>query len=114
MPSRRSQEPSDSQSELKDSRLVAIDGTGHFVWDDAGERAARELAAWLRLKQRALLGRTFIGAGVNHFVIPKTYEAIMPDYLPAHRELVLISGVAEAAGGPGCSASARARWRAGG
>jgi len=36
------------QSELKDSRLVAIEGTGHFVWDDAGERAAQELAAWLR------------------------------------------------------------------
>jgi uncharacterized membrane protein len=29
--------------------------------------------------------------------MPRAYEAIMPDYLPAHRELVFISGVAEAA-----------------
>ena len=35
------------QKQLKDSRLVVMEGTGHFVWDDAGERAARELADWL-------------------------------------------------------------------
>jgi uncharacterized membrane protein len=50
-------------------------------------------------------GPTFILAGVLHFIIPKTYEAIMPDYLPAHRELVYASGVAEAAGGVGLLAS---------
>jgi uncharacterized membrane protein len=44
-------------------------------------------------------GPIFPTAGILHFVIPKTYEAIMPDYLPAHRELVYASGVAEAAGG---------------
>lgn len=38
-------------------------------------------------------------AGVLHFVRPSMYEAIMPDYLPAHRELVLASGAAEIAGG---------------
>ena len=53
------------------------------------------------LRARALLGATFIGTGVNHFRIPRTYESIMPDYLPAHRELVLASGVAEVAGGAG-------------
>ena len=41
----------------------------------------------------------FIFAGVMHFVIPRAYEAIMPDYLPAHRALVYASGVAEIAGG---------------
>jgi haloalkane dehalogenase len=35
------------EKELADSRLVVMEGTGHFVWDDAGEDAARELAAWL-------------------------------------------------------------------
>jgi haloalkane dehalogenase len=35
------------EKELKDSRLVVMDGTGHFVWDDAGEKAAKELAEWL-------------------------------------------------------------------
>jgi uncharacterized membrane protein len=53
------------------------------------------------VKQRALLGATFVGAGLNHFRIPKTYESIMPDYLPAHKELVQLSGVAEAACGVG-------------
>jgi uncharacterized membrane protein len=46
-----------------------------------------------------LLGLFFIFAGAMHFALPKFYERIMPDYLPAHRELVLLSGVAEAAGG---------------
>jgi uncharacterized membrane protein len=36
-----------------------------------------------------------------HFVRPREYAAIMPDYVPAHRELVAISGVAEIAGGLG-------------
>jgi len=43
----------------------------------------------------------FAGAGVLHFRTPETYMAIMPRYLPAHRELVLASGVAEIAGGVG-------------
>ena len=50
---------------------------------------------------RVVLGLTFIAAGVLHFVRPRMYEAIMPRYLPAHRELVYASGVAEIAGGAG-------------
>ena len=52
-------------------------------------------------RARLALGLTFIAAGVLHFVRPRMYEAIMPDYLPAHRELVYASGVAEIAGGAG-------------
>ena len=37
-------------------------------------------------------------AGVLHFAKPRWYERIMPDYLPAHRQLVYASGVAEMAG----------------
>ncbi|WP_320671296.1 DoxX family protein [Patulibacter defluvii] len=48
---------------------------------------------------RRAFGPFFVVAGVMHFVTPKTYEAIMPDYLPAHRELVYASGVAEIVGG---------------
>jgi uncharacterized membrane protein len=48
-----------------------------------------------------LFGPFFVFAGVMHFVIPKTYEAIVPDYLPAHKELVQASGVAEIVGGLG-------------
>jgi len=50
---------------------------------------------------RRLFGIVFTLAGVLHFVKPEWYEAIMPDYLPAHRELVYASGVAEMAGGLG-------------
>lgn len=46
-----------------------------------------------------ILAAFWIAAGINHFRAPRTYEAIMPDYLPMHRELVLWSGVAEVIGG---------------
>lgn len=42
----------------------------------------------------------WIFAGVMHFVIPRTYESIVPPYLRRwKRELVMLSGVAELAGG---------------
>lgn len=50
---------------------------------------------------RRLAGPLFVFTGVLHFLRPRMYEAIMPDYLPAHRELVYASGAAEAAGGLG-------------
>lgn len=40
-------------------------------------------------------------AGVMHFVIPRAYESIVPDYLPRPRALVYASGIAEIAGGWG-------------
>ena len=48
---------------------------------------------------RKLCGPFFVFAGVMHFVRPRFYLAIMPPWLPAHRELVYASGVAEIAGG---------------
>jgi uncharacterized membrane protein len=48
---------------------------------------------------RRLFGPVFIFAGALHFFTPRTYEAIMPDYLPAHRALVYASGAAEIASG---------------
>lgn len=41
----------------------------------------------------------FTIAGSLHFIRPGMYEAIMPPAVPAHKELVLLSGAAEAAGG---------------
>jgi uncharacterized membrane protein len=52
-----------------------------------------------------LLSVVFIAAGTLHFLRPGAYEQIMPGYLPAHRELVLVSGVAEIAGGVGVAFS---------
>lgn len=46
---------------------------------------------------RWLFGILFILAGLNHFRSPAFYINIMPPYLPWHRELVAISGVAEIA-----------------
>lgn len=54
-----------------------------------------------RSTSRALLGAVFIVAGANHFRSPEPYLEIMPPYLPAHRELVALSGAAEIAGGLG-------------
>jgi uncharacterized membrane protein len=45
-----------------------------------------------------LLAVAFTTAGALHFLRPKMYEQIIPDFLPAHRELVLASGAAEMAG----------------
>jgi uncharacterized membrane protein len=53
-------------------------------------------------------GPFFVFAGAMHFLIPRAYEAIVPDALPAKRALVYASGVAEIAGGVGVM---RARTR---
>ena len=50
---------------------------------------------------RIVLGGFFLAAGALHFIKPRPYESIMPEALPAHRELVYLSGVAEMAGGAG-------------
>jgi uncharacterized membrane protein len=50
---------------------------------------------------RVVMGVLYVVAGTAHFVLMRTYEGIMPDYLPAHRALVLVSGVAEIVGGLG-------------
>ncbi len=47
---------------------------------------------------RFFTGPVMTLAGVNHFVMPRAYEAIIPDALPYERELVYASGVAEIAG----------------
>jgi uncharacterized membrane protein len=48
---------------------------------------------------RRALAAFFTTTGVLHFAIPRSYEAMMPPSLPAHREAVIVSGIAEIAGG---------------
>lgn len=51
---------------------------------------------------RRLLAAFFVGAGANHFLSPRFYEAIVPPPLRGHTRLVVqASGVAEVAGGLG-------------
>ena len=52
----------------------------------------------MRTSQRLLAG-FFVLAGTMHFVRPRYYRAIMPPYVPRHREAVIVSGVAEIVGG---------------
>jgi uncharacterized membrane protein len=53
----------------------------------------------LRAAALVALGLLFIAAGTNHFLNPDFYVRIMPPWLPAHRELVALSGVLEILGG---------------
>ena len=57
-----------------------------------------------------LLAAFFVGGGVNHFLNPEFYVAIMPPYLPAHLELVYLSGVFEILGGVGVLIPATRSW----
>jgi uncharacterized membrane protein len=51
---------------------------------------------------RKLLAAFFVGSGVNHFVSPRFYRAIVPPRLQHEAKRVVdISGVAEIAGGLG-------------
>ncbi|MGI8729466.1 MAG: DoxX family protein [Solirubrobacteraceae bacterium] len=56
-----------------------------------------------------LLSGAFITTGILHFLRPDYFEQIVPAALPAQRELVLISGAAELAGGVGVAFSSTRR-----
>ncbi len=57
---------------------------------------------WRGVRSRRVLSVFFIGAGVNHFVMRRPYELIVPPKLQRDAgRLVTVSGVAEIAGGVG-------------
>jgi uncharacterized membrane protein len=61
-----------------------------------------ELSDGGRSRSRGLLAAFFLSAGVNHFVNPRFYEAIVPPTLKHDaKRIVQVSGVAELAGGLG-------------
>lgn len=41
------------------------------------------------------LGAFYIFAGTNHFISPEFYYGLIPDYLPFHEAINIISGLAE-------------------
>jgi uncharacterized membrane protein len=47
------------------------------------------------------MGFFYIVAGINHFVHPVSYIAVLPPYIPQAASMVLISGIAEVLGGIG-------------
>jgi len=48
-----------------------------------------------------VLALVFVVAGVSHFTQPRFYERLLPLWIPAHRLLVGLSGIAEIAVGVG-------------
>jgi uncharacterized membrane protein len=58
------------------------------------------MSAPLRRDAKVVVG-AFLVSGVVHLVKPEVYEPLMPSWVPAHREVVLASGVAEIAGALG-------------
>ena len=82
-------------------RMTIASASGAFC-PHTGQKAplARnwKTARSMRRSQKALAG-FFAFAGTMHFVIPRSYEATMPPSLPNHREAVVVSGLAEIAGG---------------
>ncbi|HEX5852506.1 MAG TPA: hypothetical protein VFY36_05385 [Solirubrobacteraceae bacterium] len=54
------------------------------------------------MRSRRLLSAFFVGSGVNHFVIPRAYERIVPPSMRGRAKLLVqVSGVAEVVGGVG-------------
>lgn len=59
-------------------------------------------SGWLATPMsRYLLTILFSTAGLLHFIFPSQYASVMPPWLPAHAELVALSGWCELAGGIG-------------
>lgn len=53
-------------------------------------------------RSRTLLGVFFVQAGINHFIMPRAYESIVPPSMQDDAaRLVRVSGIAEIAGGVG-------------
>lgn len=50
-------------------------------------------------RSQKALASFFAFAGTMHFVIPRSYEAIVPPSVPRRREAVIVSGLAEIGGG---------------
>jgi len=48
-----------------------------------------------------ILSAIFIIAGIFHLIKPKAFMRIMPLYIPYHKQIVYLSGIAEIAAGVG-------------
>lgn len=59
---------------------------------------------------RLLLATFFVLAGLNHFISPSLYLALVPTYLPWPGLLVAVSGVAEIIGGLGVLPATTRIW----
>ncbi len=63
----------------------------------------KKIASFLKKPDfsRYIVAIIFIAAAILHFVYTEAYIRVMPEYIPYHRAMVLISGMAELTGGVG-------------
>lgn len=61
---------------------------------------------------RYIIAAIFVLAGTLHFIKPGMYIRILPDYIPGHRLMVYLSGVAEILGGVGLHLDQTNTWAA--
>lgn len=88
-------------TETKDPFIAAIETFVNGESDAEKTEPAPNRAGGGR-RSRRLLGLAFMGAGVNHFLMPKAYERIVPPSMKGRaKDVVAVSGVAEFAGGLG-------------
>ena len=64
----------------------------------------------LRIVNRWVLIVFYVMAGVNHFRDPTFYFGLIPDYLPFHEAINLISGFLEISLGIGLAFASTRRW----
>jgi uncharacterized membrane protein len=57
--------------------------------------------SWIKRVSLWVMGAFYVFAGANHFSNPEFYLPMMPPWLPAHRLLIDLSGLAEIACGVG-------------
>ncbi len=57
-----------------------------------------------------LMALLYMFAGIMHFIKPKMYLRIMPQYLPDHRLLVMLSGIFEVVFGVALMISLTREW----
>jgi uncharacterized membrane protein len=57
--------------------------------------------SWIKRVSLWAMGACYVFAGANHFANPDFYLPMMPPWLPAHRLLIDLSGLAEIACGVG-------------
>ena len=77
--------------------MIRVAVAGAAEHDQVGDRGGAEKPPCLR----AAVAAGFLGSGILHFTQTRWYESIMPPYIPRHREMVHVSGVAELVGGAG-------------
>ena len=75
-----------------------------------GKDALHSVVEIIQTSLRILAAVFFVVAGTFHFLKPEPYRQIIPPQFPAPQLLVIISGIAEIAGGIGLLIPSFRRW----